>query len=144
MFLEVADLIEKTNSLITSLSPDIWVKHNSRDPLTFYSPKRVFVYLTVQKKGLDLTVFTRGKEIDGVEPFEYESGGAKWGRFKVKSGDDLARAKAIFAASLAHIQEAIGANENTCWYAPLEAENELSEEDFEEKNPLQTNSESAL
>ncbi len=117
-------LVSKTRDIIVGQSPEIWVNHNNKDMLTFYSPKRVFVYLHVQKKQLHMNVFTRGKATKGVEPYGYERGGAKWGRFIIRGENDLESVKAIVKISFERIKAAVAANENTGWFASMDEDSE--------------------
>ncbi|MBI5397767.1 MAG: hypothetical protein HZA91_20910 [Verrucomicrobia bacterium] len=119
---KIGGLVEKTRDTICALSKDIWFKHNDEDLITFYSPKRVFVYLHLYKKRLGATVFTRGRSVRGVEPFEYKSGGAKWGYVELETEKDVAAAERIFCKSFELINAAISEKETTGWYAPIENE----------------------
>lgn len=121
---KIARLAEKTRDIICGLSKDVWFKHNDVNLITFYSPKRVFVYLHLQKKRLGATVFTRGEVISGVDPFEYKSGGAKWGWIELESEKDITNAEDVFRKSFDLINAAISAKETTGWYAPVDTEPE--------------------
>jgi|GEM_PF-6321338 len=94
------------------------------------------LYLRFQKRGLRLIVFTRGEKLEGVESFEYERGGAKWGRMHLRDEKQLEKAIPILKKSYELIKEAIKNNEPTGWYADLEEE---TEEDADEGHTTSDN-----
>lgn len=57
--------------------------------------------------------------MEGVKSFEYERGGAKWGRIHLKDGDDLEKCFPALKRSHGLIKDAIKSNEPTGWYAEL-------------------------
>jgi hypothetical protein len=107
---------DKLHPKIMKIDADIWRKVGERN-VTYYSPKRVFAYLGIQKRRLRLTVFTNGKTLPGVELIDYERGGQKWGRLYVESASDIPAAVKALKASHARICEAVSRGENTGWYA---------------------------
>ncbi len=121
---KVSDLTKRVKDVISGFSKDIWFKHNDEDLITFYSPKRVFVYLHLQKKRLSATVFTRGEKVPGVEPFGYKSGGAKWGCIEIENEKDVIEAKPVLRKCYDLINAAIQEKETTGWYALVEDDNE--------------------
>jgi hypothetical protein len=118
----IADLTRKLIASIQDISPDTWFKHNGKNLVTVYSPQRVFAYVQLQKKQLGVTVFTRGEPIPGVETFDYENAGAKWGWLPIQAEKDLTQKKAALKRSLEVMKKAYAENESTNWYAPLEDE----------------------
>jgi hypothetical protein len=106
----------------------IWRKVGPRE-FTFYSPKRVFVYVRPQKKALRLTLFTRGEEMPGVEPVGYEYAGFKWGRFHIRQAHDIEAAVEASREAWQRVVQAVGCNEATGWFAQVEEEEEEEEEE---------------
>jgi hypothetical protein len=101
---------------IVKIDGAIWRKV-SENTITYYSPKRVFVYVNARKQGFRLIVFTNGRRLPGVEPIDYERGGKKWGRLFVKSKSDLRSAISVLRSSHERMLDAIKRGENTGWYA---------------------------
>ncbi len=123
---KIQKLYEKLQPQLLSLGEGIWRKVAPRD-FTFYSPKRVFVYVKPQKTQLRLTLFTRGQPIEGVEPVGYEHGGFKWGRHRVSSEGELDTAVEACRKAYERINESLAANEPTGWYAEVEQEDAETE-----------------
>ncbi len=121
---KVRNIFEEFDRTIKDISDEIWYKVAVSPRVTYYSPKRVFVYLRFQKQGLRLTIFTRGEELNGVQSFDYRKGGAKWGRIYLKNDKDIEKTLSTIKKSYELIKEAIKANEPTGWYAELEEETE--------------------
>lgn len=133
---KIRELFQKLDEKIKEISDEIWYKVTGRPGVTYYSPERVFIYLRFQKRGLRLTVFTKGEKLEGVKSFEYERGGAKWGTIHLREEKQLEKAIPILKKSYALIKEAIKNNEPTGWYADLEGE---TEEDTDEGHPTSDN-----
>lgn len=109
---------------IRNLSEDVWRKYGDK-VATYYSPKRVFVYLKWRKKkGVRLTIFTRGRSIPGVKQYEFERGGAKWGGITISSASQRSLAKKVLTTSFKRMKAALAANENTGWFAKLDEDDE--------------------
>ncbi|MCL5985436.1 MAG: hypothetical protein M1371_02595 [Actinobacteria bacterium] len=125
-------LFERLDETISGISDEIWRKVTIKG-FTYYSPERVFIYLDLHKNNLCLTVFTRGERLDGVQPCEYEKGGAKWGRAYIANDKNLEKVIPAIKRSYELIKRALKANEQTGWYADLEEESE--ESTLEEINP---------
>ena len=120
----VRELFQKLDNKVKGISDEIWYKVKGRPGVTYYSPERVFVDLDFQRGGLKLTIFTRGEKLEGVKSFEYERGGAKWGRIYIRDEKELEKAIPILKKSYDLIKEAIRNNEPTGWYAGIEEETE--------------------
>lgn len=112
----VRDIYDGLHKQIMKIDGDVWRKVGEKT-ITYYSPKRVFAYVNIQKQGLRLTVFTNGKTLPAVEQIEYERGGEKWGRLFVKSKSDLPSAIRALRGSHGRLVEAIKRGDNTGWYA---------------------------
>lgn len=125
---KVRELFQKLDNKTKGISDEIWYKVTGRPGVTYYSPERVFVYLRFQKQGLRLTIFTRGEKLEGVKSFEYERGGAKWGRIHLRDEKQLEKVLPTLKKSYELIKEAIKNNEPTGWYAVLEEEIEEGDE----------------
>jgi len=125
----VGKLFQKLDKKVKEMSDEIWYKVTGRPGVTYYSPERVFIYLRFQKRGLRLTIFTRGEKLEGVKSFEYERGGAKWGRIHIRDEKQLEKAIPILKKSYELIKEAIKNNEPTGWYAGIEEETEEEGDD---------------
>jgi hypothetical protein len=116
---------QMVDGVIREMSRDVWRKYGGSNQLTYYSPKRVFVYLRFRKKkGVRLTVFTRGKSIPSVKQFEFERGGAKWGGITISSENQRTLVEKVIKSSFKRISSALAANENTGWFAENEDEEE--------------------
>jgi hypothetical protein len=114
------------DGVIRGLSGDVWRKYGDKQ-VTYYSPKRVFVYLRFRKKkGVRLTIFTRSKSIPGVKQFDFERGGAKWGGITISSENQRAVVEKVVKQSFKRINAALAANENTGWFAENEDNDEES------------------
>lgn len=110
-----------TDATARALSPDVWRKFNGKNLITYYSPKRVFLYLRLRKKkGVQLMLFTRGEPLAGVKQWDLETGGAKWGVIMVTDDKQKSSVEKVLQNSFKRISAAIEANENTGWYASLE------------------------
>jgi predicted transport protein len=111
---------------VKSLDDEIWRKSGST-LISYYSPKRTFIYVGLQKAGLRLWIFTNGQKIDGVGKMSYGKAAHKWGRIHIKKEDDIS--KVINAIKKSHklINQAIKNNEPTGWYAKVEGIDEESD-----------------
>ncbi len=119
---KIGSLFEKLDAKIKEISDEIWHKVTSKPGATYYCPEKIFVYMRLQKGGIKLTIFTRGEELEGVSNFQYERGGAKWGRIDLRTEKQLDGVVAAIKQSYTLIREAIKNNETTGWYAALEEE----------------------
>jgi len=119
---EVRSLFKEFDKKVRDLSEDIWIKP-FKQGVTYYSPERVFIYLEFKEKGLRLTLFTRGKDLKGVEK-SWKVSGAKWGRIYIRQKKDIAPAIIVCKESYKLIKEAIKVNEPTGWHAEVEEEEE--------------------
>lgn len=126
---KVGKLFQKLDEKVKEISGEVWRKVRGRPGVTYYSPERVFIYLLFQKQGLKLTIFTGGEKLDGVKSFEYEKGGAKWGRIHVRDEKQLERILPLLKKSYDLIKEAIRKNEPTGWYADIEKETDEAGDD---------------
>ena len=136
----VINLYEKFESEILSIGSGIWRKVVPPDYFTFYSPKRVFIYATLQKSSIRLTIFTRGNDIPNVKPINYKTGGHKWGKIWIKTESDLELAVEACRVSYERIIAALKDNEPTGWYAEVEPDN-LNDDEISCVNELNTSSE---
>jgi hypothetical protein len=116
----VRDVFTTVDETIRGLSAEVWRKYSSRGLVTYYSPKRVFVYLSFQKKGVRLNLFTRGEPLEGVKPYDYERGGAKWGGITITSLKNRSVLETILKTSFERINAAVAGNETTGWFAEFE------------------------
>lgn len=127
---KVKKLFRQFDEKIKDISDEIWLKVTMKPGVTYYSPNRVFIYLNFQKQGLRLTIFTRGENIRGVKSFQYQKGGAKWGRIYVRDEKSLDNILLVVNKSYELINETIKNNETTGWYAELEEDSEDNEETY--------------
>ncbi|MDH5186372.1 MAG: hypothetical protein OEW70_04830 [candidate division WOR-3 bacterium] len=121
---KIKELFQLFDNVVKGMSDEIWHKVTERPGVTYYSPERVFIYLRFQKQGLRLTLFTRGEKLEGVKSFEYERGGAKWGRLHIRDEKQLEKAIPVLKRSYELIKDAIKNNEATGWYAGIEEDTE--------------------
>jgi hypothetical protein len=104
---------------ITKIDKAIWRKIGQYS-ITYYSPERVFAYVRVQKSGLDVTLFTGGRNLGSVEQLEYKRGGEKWGWMLVKSKRDIAHSLKALSRSRSRVLNAVHRGEKTGWFAELD------------------------
>ena len=123
---KVRGLYNRLEPRILSLGEGVWRKASWRKGtptyITFYSPKRVFIYVHPQKSQLALTLFTRGGPMNGVKPAGSEGGGQKWGNLRFSRDEDLESAAKACHESYGRILGALAANEATGWYARVGSE----------------------
>lgn len=124
---KVKSLFDKFDKEVRTVSEEVWRKI-TKGGLTYYSPERVFIYLDFQQQGLCLHLFTRGREIVGVEKGIWAKGGAKWGRTYIRQDKHLDVALNACKQSYELIKEAIKENELTGWWAELEEEEREDQE----------------
>lgn len=115
------ELFKKFDEIVTNLNKDVWKKITKR-VVVYYSPEKAFAFVRIQKQGVKAHIFTNSKKIQGVEQFDYDEAGHKWGRLYVRSTDDITKAENAMKKSLELIKKAIKNNENTGWYAKIEGE----------------------
>ncbi|MFC2164010.1 hypothetical protein ACFLT2_03310 [Acidobacteriota bacterium] len=123
---KIRKLFNQFDEKVKAISEEIWHKVTTEPGVTYYSPKRVFIYLNFQKQAIRLFIFTRGEKLKGVESFEHQKGGDKWGRIYIRDNRDLNDVLLIVKRSYELIIEAIKNNEPTGWYAELEDDCEKS------------------
>lgn len=121
IFLKLANentrkLYYKANDLLLALDENVWRNYGEKYT-SYYSPKRVFTYLRMQKTGMRVLIFNNGKEMAGVKNQQ-----PKWGIFRIATEEDLKKAGKNWRTSLKLIKEALDNNENTGWYATIEDE----------------------
>lgn len=116
---EVRDVFTMVDETLRNLSGEVWRKYSSKGLVTYYSPKRVFVYLSFQKKGVRLNLFTRGEPLEGVKSYDYERGGAKWGGITITTVKSRTSLEKIVKTSFERINAAVAGNETTGWFAEL-------------------------
>jgi len=121
----IESLFYKLDEKIKIISDKIYFKTNKANSVTYYSPDRVFIHLIFQKQGLKLHLFTRGEDINGVENFDYDRGGSKWGKVILKKSSEIDKMITIIKRSHELIVEAINSKEKTGWFSKLEDENEI-------------------
>jgi hypothetical protein len=109
-------LYHKTHQTILDLDDTVWRKFGEK-LTSYYSPKRVFTYLGIQKGGILVYIFNNASKINGVTNKR-----VKWGTFKITNDTDLKNAIPKWKKSLSLIRHAIKSNENTGWYSTIEEE----------------------
>jgi hypothetical protein len=117
------ELYRRMEEAVKAIDDEVWVKISDKS-ITYYSPERVFAYVRGQKTQIRVRPFTRGEPMNGVAPFGFARGGHKWGRIILKTEDDLPKVVAALQEAHRRIREAITNNENTGWFAELEADDE--------------------
>lgn len=134
----IREIYEKLEPQLLEINDQVWRKVAPKD-LTFYSPKRVFVYVKPQKSQIRLTLFTCGEDLQGVQPVGYEKAGFKWGRMWLKTESDIPTAVVACTEAWQRVQAALAANEPTGWFAEVEGPGEDPEEpDMSEEEDEQT------
>ena len=109
-------LYHKTHQTILDLDDTVWRKFGEK-LTSYYSPKRVFIYLGIQKGGILVYIFNNGSKINGVTNKR-----VKWGTFKIANDNDLKNAIPKWKKSLSLIRHAVKNNENTGWYSTIDDE----------------------
>ncbi len=117
---EQRTLYDGLHERIMKIDSDIWRKVGER-LITYYSPQRVFAYVSVAKKGLRLIVFTNGKRLRDVEQIEHEEGGQKWGRIYAKAKSDYRTVIRALTDAHKRLVAAIKRGDKTGWWAEREA-----------------------
>ncbi len=132
------DLYRRMEEAVRAIDDEVWVKIPDKS-ITYYSPARVFAYVSGQKTQIRVTPFTRGEPMQGVAPFGFARGGHKWGRTVLKTERDLEKVVAALKQAHRRIREALRNNENTGWFAELEGddEDELDESQVEDQGASQ-------
>jgi hypothetical protein len=123
----VKNIFNALDPKIKEISPDIWRKDLNTRGVNYYSPEKVFLYIDFQKQGLKISLFTKGNQIDGVKPFNYERAGFKWGHLHLTNESQITAVIPILKKSYELMKDAIKHNELTGWYAPLKQEKVSSE-----------------
>lgn len=119
---DLKTLLSELFNYIRTLSEDIVIKE-IKTGYTIYSPQRVFIYVWFRKDYLKLLLFTRGEEINGVEPARTETDQfQKWGYINIEGVEDIEKSKTILKKSFDLIREAIARNEPTGHHAVLDTE----------------------
>jgi len=116
---KVADLFERLWNGIKSQNERAFYKVGER-LVSFYSPERVFLYLSPLKSMLSLWIYTAGRPLAGVKQFKHQKGAEKWGGLSVGSQEDLKKMLPAISESMKRIGESIRRNEPTGWYAKVE------------------------
>lgn len=113
----VGELFDKFTDIVRQANPDIWWKVKAHS-LSYLSPDRTFIDLTISRKGLRGKMFTRGKPIAGVEPIvQRDHGGALWGRFSIGKNPDWPHVSQAVRESFDRIKKAVEGGEKTGWWA---------------------------
>jgi len=95
--------------------------------VSFYSPKRVFLYLSPRRSIIRMDIFTQGKPLGGVKQWDFEKGAEKWGGLSITNLKELEEASPWIRESYERINNAIKNNEPTGWYAKVEEVDEESD-----------------
>ncbi len=120
----IQNLFKLLDQGIKEISEEIWRKVGTTPVCSYYSPERNFVYVTFQRQGLRIELFTKGQQIEGIKQLNYTGAAAKWGQIHLRTKDDLPKTIDAIKKSYGLIREAIKKNESTGWYAKLEDSND--------------------
>ncbi|MBM4437697.1 MAG: hypothetical protein FJ029_10795 [Actinobacteria bacterium] len=107
---EVRQLATALDVKIRAIHADVWRKIG-KGWATYYSPKRVYVWLTPQVQGIRLEVFTRGQPLEPARPYRGSTTTERWGVISVRSANEIDVAVAACAESRERMNAAIAANE---------------------------------
>jgi predicted transport protein len=110
---DVQTLFVELDKRIRDIDESIWLKF-AQTAITYYSPEKTFVYLTLRKNSLALDVYTGQKKIEGVQNIKNHE---NWGALHIRNKNELEVAILAIEKSFGYIREAIKNNENTGWYA---------------------------
>jgi predicted transport protein len=122
---QVQKLFELFDREIKNIDDSIW-RQSGSTLISYYSPKRAFVYLRPQKTRLRLWAFTNGQKIEGIEKMGYEKAAHKWGLLFLEKEENIHKVIAVLKKSYELINQAIKNNEPTGWYAQVE-DNEMDD-----------------
>src|SRR5690606_15986148 len=87
----VEERFDEIVEILQAINPEIWWKLKKRGSPSFFSPAKHFLTIHISRNGLNLTLFTRGKPMLGVEPIaQKDAGGKLWGRLKVGKNANMA------------------------------------------------------
>jgi hypothetical protein len=113
----VEDRFNELTIFLQNIDDEIWWKLK-KGSVSFFSPQKHFLTVRCSKNGLNLTLFTRDKEIVGVEPIRHKNlGGQLWGKLKVTRDSSFDVAGSAVKRGLEEMREAIKNNEATAWWA---------------------------
>ena len=127
---EIIVLDEMQKSLFESLFEFVKSINNScfynsgKTMISIYSPQRAFIYIKPKKNSLGLWIFTGGRPLGNIEPFNYENAAQKWGKTTISNTKDLQNLKPLLIEAIQRINQAIKSNEPTGWYAKAGEEEE--------------------
>jgi predicted transport protein len=110
---KVETLFKKLDKGIKEIDDKIWDKY-SKTAITYYSPKKNFVYLKFRKSLIVLHIYTNQKNIEGVKNINFHE---NWGIIRLKDESDLQKVLNAIRKSYEQIIEAINKEINTGWYA---------------------------
>jgi predicted transport protein len=110
---DVQALFVELDKRIRDIDESIWLKF-AQTAITYYSPEKTFVYLTLRKNSLALDIYTGQKKIEGVQNIKNHE---NWGALHIRNKNELEVAILAIEKSFGYIREAIKNNENTGWYA---------------------------
>ncbi len=88
--------------------------------ISFYSPERMFLSVHPRQNSLQLSLFTGGESLPGVQQVENRNSGQKWGPVSVADEDQLQETLQAIEEAHKRINAAIKRNERTGWHAQLD------------------------
>lgn len=123
------DLFERVDKGIKGISKEIWVKY-SKTAITYYSPKKMFVFLRLQKTGIRIDLFTNQTKLEGIDNIKNHE---NWGSGRIGNEDELKIILGSIKKSYEIMKKAEEDGINTGWYAltPDELDAEKEEEPSE-------------
>lgn len=110
---KIRDLYVELDKEIRNFSDVVWVKY-AQTAVTYYSPEKMFVYVTFSRTSLSLDIFTDQKIIEGVQNIRNHE---NWGKLTLKNRNELGIAVSAIKKSFSLMRDAIKNNKNTGWYA---------------------------
>jgi len=111
-------LFEELDKKIKKIDDSIYSKV-IKYRIQYLSPKRRFASVALRKGFLNISVFTNGKRLRGVEPFSGDYG-HKWGRMYVRSKKDFPNTISVLKRSHQMINQCIKDKIPTGWFAEVE------------------------
>jgi len=112
-------LFQRFDEQVRSIDEEVRSKV-AKTTISYYSPKRVFVFTYFRKNAIRIELFTGGKDIEGVKNIDHSQGGAKWGVIYLRHDKELPNVLEAVKTSYQFIKEAIKNNEPTGWFAKVE------------------------
>ena len=109
-------LFELFDEQVKSIDKEVWAKV-AKTTISYYAPKKVFVFTYPLKDRIKVELFTGGKAIEGVESINRSSRVRKWGVLYLRNDEQLSSTMEAVKMSYQLLKEAISRHEPTGWFS---------------------------